>query len=143
MKRFAIIISLFCMLFACKKDQNPVPRSGDNFWIYNIKQDPEYTKLLAPFNALIYTGGYRQHGIIVYRIKLEEAVDDFVAYDRTCPYEASDCVMEWTLKDNYYCTCKCCKSKFNLLGGYMENGPAKYPLRKFNCEYIDGNLHIY
>jgi len=25
----------------------------------------------------------------------------------------------------------------------MEKGPAKYPLRKFNCDYIDDNIHIY
>lgn len=143
MRLFTIIISLLLVLFACKKDQNPVPRTGDNFWIYNINSDPEYTKLLAPFNALIYTGGYLKNGIIVYRVKMEEAVDDFVAYDRTCTYEANTCVMEWTQKDNYYCTCKCCKSRFNLTGGYMEKGPAKFSLRKFNCDYIDGSLHIY
>ena len=143
MKRFAIIIFLFLLLFACKKDQNPVPRSGDNFWIYNINQDPEYTKLLAPFNALVYTGGYRKNGIIVYRIKLEEAVDDFVAYDRTCPYESSTCVMVLGKGGLYNCTCKCCGSVFNLYGGYMENGKTKYPLRKYSCDYIEGSLHIY
>ena len=143
MKQFPLLLILLCIVFACKKDQNPVPCSGDNIWIDNINADPEYTTLLAPFNALVFTGGYLKNGIIIYRVKKEEAIDDFVAYDRTCPYEVSTCVMEWNIKDNFYCICKCCKSKFNLTGGYMENGPAKFSLRRFNCEYVNGSLHIY
>lgn len=132
------------MILGCKnKDQNPVPKVGVNIWLTDINQDPEYSKLLAPYNAIICNGGYLQNGIIVYRVKIEEAVDDFVAYDRTCTNEANSCVMIWTQKDNYYCTCKCCNSKFNLTGGYLEKGPAKFPLRKYSCEYIDGTIHIY
>jgi len=131
------------MLFACKKDQNPVPKVGVNFYIYNLNSDPEYSALLAPYNAITYTGGYLSNGIIIFRTKIEGTIDDFVAYDRTCTYEANSCVMVWTQKDNMNCSCKCCKSKFNLEGGYMINGPATYPLRKYNCEYIDGTIHVY
>ncbi len=134
-------MGIICL--TCSKDENPVPKTNANFWLYNINSDPEYTTLKAPYNALIVSGGYKKNGIIIYRLKTENAIDDFVAYDITCPYETNTCAMKWNIKDMFYCTCSCCGSKFNLNGGYMEKGPAKYPLRKFNCDYIDDNIHIY
>ena len=136
-------ISCIFLFFTWKKDENTIPKTGDNFYLYNIQADPEYTNLLAPFGKIVVTGGYKKNGIFVYRIKTEEAIDDFVAYDRTCPYEANECKMESTKGNSYTCTCKCCGSIFNIYGGYLEKGPSKFPLRKYNCEYIDGNIHIY
>ena len=141
--KIAFFLILAVTVVNCKKDQNPVPRSGDNIWIRDINSDPEYTKLLAPFNAVVLTGGYNRNGILLYRLKVEGTIDDFVAFDRTCTYEADSCATIWSIKTPYYCICKCCNSKFNIIGSYFETGPAKYPLRKYNCEYIDGSIHIY
>jgi len=134
---------LVLSLASCKKDENPVPETSDDFWIYNIESDPQYAKLTAPYNGIVVTGGYKSNGILVYRLKIDNEIDDFVAYDRTCPYEASTCKMTWTSNDCFYCTCTCCKSKYNLVGEYMENGPSEYPMKRYTCEFIDGNLHIY
>jgi Rieske Fe-S protein len=142
MQRAIAIILLFVISFACKKDQNPVPKAPDNFFL-NITSDPQLTSLLAPYNAVIVTGGYRKNGVIVFRTKMEGTIDDFVAYDRTCTYEVDTSKMLWTIKNPYFCTCSYCKSKFNLLGGYMENGPATYSLRKYNCDFVDGVIHVY
>jgi len=143
MKHFKIYLLFFAICIACTKDENPVPRVSVNIWKYDIASDPELTNLLAPFNGVVVTGGYKLNGIIIYRLKNEGAFDDFVAYDRTCPYESSTCVMVLGKGGLYNCTCKCCGSVFNLYGGYMENGKTKYPLRKYSCDYIEGSLHIY
>ena len=136
-------VVIMSILLACKKDQNPVPEVSVDLWFYNIESDSEFSKITAPFNAVVVTGGYKNNGIIIYRLKVDHESDDFVAYDRTCPYEVSSCKMIWKSSDGFYCTCECCKSKYNLVGEYMENGPAEYPLRKYKTEFIDGNLHIY
>jgi len=137
------IIFPVVFLLACVRDENPVPIVRESFWIYNIESDPEYTQLLVQNNSLYVTGGYLDNGIIIYRYKTEGTVDDFLAFDRTCPNEADTCIMKIDKNDFFKAVCSCCGSEFNIIGNYMEKGPAKYPLRRFKCDFIDGDLHIY
>lgn len=138
-----LVFSVLLLGAGCKKEQNPVPRVEEDLWFYNIEADAQFAKLTGPYNGVIVTGGYNNNGILIYRLKNENAEDDFVAYDRTCPYEVSNCKLLWKNSDPFYCECSCCKSKYNLIGEYMENGPAEHPPRKFKTEFINGNLHIY
>jgi len=143
LKKIITVAFIVCVATMCRKDQNPVPQVSVNFWINGIDSDPQYVALTAAFNAVTVTGGYKSNGILIYRLKVSNDIDDFVAYDKTCPYEVSTCVMNWSAKDQFYCTCGCCKSKYDLVDGYLVNGPAKFPPRKYSCDYSNGNLHIY
>jgi len=81
------------------------------------------------------TGGYR--GILVYRI----AVDEFVAYDRGCPYDPFDEHSRITM-DPSGITCSdtaVCGSKFSILDGGPIIGPATLPLKRYYT-YFDGNI---
>ncbi|OYT12405.1 MAG: hypothetical protein B6I18_00665 [Bacteroidetes bacterium 4572_112] len=80
------------------------------------------------------TGGYK--GILVYRI----AVDEFVAYDRACPFDPFEDNARITM-DNTGITCSdstSCGSQFGILDGSVIKGPSTIPLKRYYT-YYDGN----
>lgn len=80
------------------------------------------------------TGGYK--GILIYRI----AVDEFVAYDRACPYDPFEtCARIAMDPSGLTCSDSCCTSKFGILDGSVINGPATIPLKRYNTFY-DGSV---
>lgn len=140
---FRFLIITICLL-ACDKNDNPVPQVAVNKVIRNIEADAQYNSILTINNAVIIKNeGFNKNGILVYRQKKEGATDDFLAFDLTCTNEVGTCAMTWNASDAWYATCPCCNSRFNILGGYMESGAAKEPLRQYKCVFSDGNLYIY
>ncbi|MBQ4215490.1 MAG: Rieske 2Fe-2S domain-containing protein [Bacteroidales bacterium] len=144
---FGLII---CVLLtnSCKKHDNPVPVTSLTYTIYNIESDPRYESLRTPDGSAILEcgtlcAGYNCNGVIIYRQKTAGSVDDFRAFDRTCTHEANSCAMEIDKNWPFILKCPCCGSEFNVNGGYMEKGPAEYPLREFNCDFYNGDLRIY
>lgn len=139
-----IAISLILIIFWGCKDQNTtVPHSGDMFTLYNIAADPDYQNLINVNGHVYVTGGFNRNGILIYRVKYEEAIDDFVVYDRTCPYEITSCSIDMDEMYGFSASCECCGSKFNMVTGAIEQGPATHYLSRFRCDYIDGSLHVY
>lgn len=139
---------MFLSLSGCNKEDNPVPVTPIEVLIYNIESNPKYSNLQTAGNAVIIYKpseclGYKCNGVVLYRYKTEGAVDDFKAFDVTCTHEASTCAMEVDTVFSDLMTCPCCGSIFNLMGGYMEKGPAKFPLRQFNCDFYNGDVRIY
>ncbi|MCQ2959150.1 MAG: Rieske 2Fe-2S domain-containing protein [Bacteroidales bacterium] len=148
----SFLISFFFLVFAlfssCGKHDNPVPVTGINYKVLDIENNPRYENLRTiGGSAILETGvvctGFNCNGVAIYRQKNDGAVDDFKAYDRTCTYEANACAMEIDKNWPYVLVCPCCGSEFNMEGGYMEKGPAKYPLREFNCDFYNGDLRLY
>ncbi|MFO7869030.1 MAG: Rieske 2Fe-2S domain-containing protein [Bacteroidales bacterium] len=146
---FIIIYVLTCILSSCNKDHNPVPQTSlNNVLIYNIEDDPEYSDVRNLYGSVYYDrnnicDGYNCNGIIIFRAKIEDAHDDFKVFDRTCTHEAGNCALNIDSEYSEKLVCPCCGSVFNMIGEYMEKGPAKYPLQQFDCNYSDGNLRIY
>lgn len=146
MKSFFVFL-LFLSVVSCKKEHNPIPQTSANILIYSIDSDPQYSALRSPLQSVYVTTpqcvGFNCNGIVLFRVKVEGAYNDYRAFDRSCTYEGGDCVMEI---DPYFpdlLICPCCKSIFNMIGGYMQQGPAKFPLREFECSYMDGDLYIH
>lgn len=142
------IIILLSIISSCNKKDNPVPVTSISYSVYNIESNARYENLLVPDGAAyLETGsicvGYNCNGVVLYRLKTTGEIDDFKAYDRTCPYEANDCSMEIDENWSYILKCPKCGSEFNMNGGYMEKGPAEYPLREFNCDFYNGDLRLY
>lgn len=143
----AIVYVAIISLWACSKHDNPVPVTSVNYSILSIESDPRYSDIRTPGgSAVIESGsclGYNCNGIILYRVKVTGEIDDFRAFDRTCPHEVSDCAMEINSAFPYILVCPCCGSEFNLEGAFMEKGPAEYPLREINCDFYNGDLRLY
>ncbi len=133
-------------LFSCKKEQNPVPFTSVNIHIFNIESDPQYSALRSPLNSVYVSSsncvGYNCNGVVVFRAKVEGGHDDYKAFDRTCTHEADTCAMEIDSAFPDLLVCPCCGSVFSMIGGYMQQGPAKHPLREYNCDFYDGDLYI-
>jgi Rieske Fe-S protein len=141
---FIGIVVLLCLI-SCRKDENPVPVTSLTYKVLAIEGDARYSNLrTAGGSAILQTGnlcaGHNCNGVVVYRVKVSGECDDFRAFDRTCTFEASGSAMEIDESWPYILRCPTCGSEFNMEGGYMEKGPAKYPLREFDCDFYDGDL---
>lgn len=146
--RHFLSIALIIILVGCGKKDNPVPLTSINYVIYNVESDSRYSNLrVSGGSEYLKAGnicvGYNCNGVVLYRMKTTDETDDFRAYDRTCPYEANDCSMVIDEHWSYILRCPQCGSEFNMEGGFMEKGPAYYPLREFDCDFYNGDLRLY
>jgi nitrite reductase/ring-hydroxylating ferredoxin subunit len=99
--------------------------------------DPELNDLLIPGNSVNLTGGI--NGIILYRLNN----DEFLAWERTCPYVPTDNCKISIDESNVFCECPCCESKYNIMDGMAYDGPSRYSLKSYQT-YFDGlNIRIY
>lgn len=136
------IVIPMILLFACKKDN---PEDQIPYAYINIYIEPNST-LYLPLNVVggwaYLTAGSPSKGLIVYRT----GVDDFVAFERTCPYDPLDPCATGPVKVEHGGTTavdSCCMSRFILQDGSVFAGPSKYPLRSYRTQYNGTILHIY
>ena len=93
-----------------------------------------YIELNTIGGYVYLTGGYK--GILVYRI----AIDEFVAYDRACPFDPFEQTAR-IIMDPSGITCSdstSCDSQFGILDGSVIRGPSTLPLKRYYT-YYDGN----
>lgn len=137
--RFFSVIILFSIafLFSCKKEteENPVPNKYVNFTLY--LNDPEFQDLKIPGNYIFVHQGTNE--IVIYRLSM----DDFVAYDRVCTYEADPNCLVYADSSGATLECSCCKSKFLLIDGTVNSGLARHSLRQYYVTYDGGDyIHV-
>jgi nitrite reductase/ring-hydroxylating ferredoxin subunit len=94
---------------------------------------------LSTIGGYVYiTGGYK--GLVVYRV----SPDDFVAYDRACPFDPTEACARITMDPSgITLTDSCCGSNFSILDGSIIKGPATQPLKRYNTQYDGQILHIW
>ena len=146
---FILSIVLVLFAFSCdKKNNNNTNNNGSNqvnavVNIYIYKNTPEFFSLQVPGGWMYKQGG--NSGIIIYRVAQNENDNDFVAYERNCPFEATtnlNAVVR-VRSDNVTAEDTLCGSRFYLTNGGIVNGPSANPLRNYSVTY-DGNvLHIF
>lgn len=145
---FAVIIILF--LLGCDKD------NGSNIPLapIDITINPNSTF----YQELNIVGGWvyldendgvvdPSRGIIVYRM----SIDEFLAYERTPPYQADSCcnasktLCTKLIVDNYFpfIMDTCTLSKYSILDGSPVSGPSKSPLGRYFAEYNGQLLYIH
>jgi len=135
-----LLYSSFIGLFvACKSDsQNTVPYAYVNISI--DMQDPEFINLQNVGGTEMITGGYNNNGIVVYR----SGIDEFKAYDRTCPFNVDDdCQVKTDSTSQILVVCSCCGSKYELVYGSVVKTPAKIPLKEYRTSFNGDYLRIY
>lgn len=135
---FPLVLTFVLVVGSCDK-QTPhetIPNVAVD--IYIDINSTLYVQLNTIGGWLYLTGGYK--GILVYRV----SEDEFVAYDRTCPYDpyVTDSRLEMDM-GNLIVVDTVCKSKFVILDGSIIEGPATVPLKRYRTTF-DGNiLHIF
>jgi len=143
-KTLAIILFISSVFYpSCNKQevQNPVPNISFNVTINTTF--PLYEPLLHPLGGIVfYNSGAGSKGIAILRV----SNDEFVIYDRHCPYKVQDgCVVEED-EDNTggLIDLGCCKSKFNMInGGFPSEGPAVNGLKPYKYTFNGTILRVY
>jgi Rieske Fe-S protein len=106
-----------------------------NFTIY--PNDITYADLLYPGGYMYFTGGV--NGIVIYRVDY----NNFVAYDRACPYDWEDNdSWLWVADDGLTLIDSACGSRYNILNGDPIDGPATLPLRYYKTIYDGMRLRV-
>src|ERR1019366_3984455 len=133
---FVIIISVA----GCKKNNNNSNSSGVPLVAVNISlyiNNPSYLNLNA-VGGWVYVPNIGVRGLLVYRA----SSTDFKAYDRNCTYKSTSaypCATVSVDATKITAVDSCCKSKFSIVDGSVENGPATFPLKAYNTTF-DGNV---
>jgi nitrite reductase/ring-hydroxylating ferredoxin subunit len=137
-------------MISCKKSKyDVVPNVYVDFTI--DLSDPEFFVLNAGTNSVIVTAatnnwglrsaGYDNNGIIVYR----SAMDEFYAYDRTCPYDYA--VNSLSIKVNVdflNAICPKCSTNYSLeIGGTPVSGIGKYPLKNYKTNFSGQFIRVW
>lgn len=134
---FFIATAFILFSDSCRKKEELVPNVSVNFTIF--LSDPEFSTLQTIGNNVFVTGGVA--GIIIYRFSQTE----FVALDRCCAYQPSKrCAVLPDTANTLFLKCPCCGSKFSILDGSVQAGPAERPLTQYSAVY-DGSsnsVHI-
>lgn len=129
------IVFLFTILFFpdCKKEHQYVPNVYVNLTIY--VNDPQNIVLSTVGGWKYYDGGNR--GVVVYR----KGINEFVAFDRTCPYKPDESAskVDVDTTNNIILKDYSCSSQFLLSDGSTISGQAVIPLRAFKCIF-DGTV---
>lgn len=135
--KYLLLFFLLPLLVSCKKNNpNPVPDVYVNLYL-NITSTI-YLELSSVGGFVNITGGYR--GIVVYRV----SSDEFVAFDRACPYD-------WQSDNGYVTvdtsgltlTCAACGSQYLILDGSNVKGPSAIMLKQYRNDFDGNNLHLY
>jgi nitrite reductase/ring-hydroxylating ferredoxin subunit len=143
---FFIITALAISLGSCNKKNDVIPDSYVNFTL--DLNDPEFVNL-SGFGGSVAVGyttnnwgsaaaGYDGNGIIICY-----GVEEFYAYDRTCPHDYK--VNSLSVKVNIdpgnstIAVCPKCGTKYGLtVGGTPASGVGRYPLKNYKTR-LTGN----
>lgn len=124
------------LLFSCKKDQQYVPAAYVNLTVY--VNDPQNLALTTVGGWMYFSGGYK--GLIIYR----KGQNEFVAYDRCCPYlpEESSSIVSVDTANNVLVEDHSCSSQFLLSDGSTVGGPAVVPLKMYRTVFNGTELLV-
>jgi hypothetical protein len=149
---FLLTVIITISLTSCKKSKyDVVPDVYVDFYL--DLNDIIFKDLAAISNYVILTSqtqssgilgrsvGYANNGIIVYRSTL----DEFNAYDRTCPYDfVTNAVSVKVNVDGFNAVCPQCSTKYALYGmGTPTSGPGRYPLKNYKTNFDGQFIHIW
>ncbi|MFN8239149.1 MAG: hypothetical protein U0X39_00110 [Bacteroidales bacterium] len=147
---FTIIVLTGILVTSCGKNKNDVvPDVYVDFYI--DLSDPEFFELNAigvadsidaRTNNLGYrAAGYNGNGIIIYRAML----DQFVAYDRTCPHDYAVNGKSVKVKiDGIFAVCPDCGTTYALpSGGTPYSGIGRYPLKNYRTSFDGQFVHVW
>lgn len=136
---FIISFALVAMLISCERNNNDVVPDTYVSFVMDVSGDILFSDLNAIGNSVIVTyrtnnwgyrsAGYDSNGIIIYRANL----DQFYAYDRTCPYDYVTNGKSLKVNiDFIQAICPICSTAYSLpTGGIPVSGPGKYPLKNY------------
>ncbi len=129
---FALAIFTF---LKCSKNENNVPLTRVDISV-NINQ-PAYFNLTAIGGWEYLQGG--SMGLLVYRY----SQDEIRAFDRHSTYRPEDRCRVEVDSSNLFAVDPCSGSRFLIIDGSVERGPAGAPLQQYQTNFNGNILQIY
>jgi nitrite reductase/ring-hydroxylating ferredoxin subunit len=147
---FLIPILVMVSLISCKKSKyDVIPYTPVDFWIDLNFADFSILTAGPSFKVItsetidwgIRLAGWDNNGITVYR----SAMDEFHAYDRTCPHDYAVNGLSIKIKEDFMsATCPQCGTVYSLeIGGTPISGIGKYPLKNYRTSFYENRVHVY
>jgi nitrite reductase/ring-hydroxylating ferredoxin subunit len=140
---FLITLAIVITLDSCNKKNDVIPDTYVNFTL-NLN-DPEFINLSAFGGSVavdsrtnnwgMAAAGYNGNGIIICF-----GVEEFYAYDRTCPwdYVTNNLSVKVNIDsgNSTIAVCPKCGTKYGLtVGGTPASGVGRYPLKNYRTSY--------
>lgn len=139
-KYFLFFILIALPFIACndKDGYADIPYAYINIYIY--PNSTQYNELNTVSGWVYLRGNSPSRGIIVYRL----SQDEFMAYERTCPYDPKeeDAIVAVESSSSTAID-SLCGSRYILTDGSPFSGPARLPLKQYHTYYNGETLHIY
>ena len=144
MKRLSIICCILILTFSCGIERNPIPDapvylnldlSNKDKELRVIPSYKEYTARDINF-AIGERAGFG--GVLV----VHNMLDEYKAFDRTCPYEINAGITVEVDNEVLYAVCPKCGTTYEIgIGAGIPNGQSKHGLRQYNVT-LNGNRLI-
>jgi hypothetical protein len=148
---FFISLAFLLLPASCENNKNDVIPDVYVDFTMNISRDVLFRDLTSIGSSVIVnyltnnwgyiSAGYDSSGIIVYRSNL----DEFNAYDRTCPYDYV--VKNKTVRVNVdfmQAICPVCSTYYELSSyGSPSAGPGRYPLKNYKTSFFDPYVRVW
>jgi len=123
-----LVVLLISSFDRCKKDSSTIPNVYVDFYVYLTQ--PANINLNAVGGWIYYTGGVK--GVIVYR----KGSNEFVAYERSCPYDPNAANARIEVDSSNIITIdRNCGSQFNMLDNSILHGPATRSMKTYYADY--------
>jgi hypothetical protein len=133
---------------SCEEErQHPVPDVYVNF-VINLSSDPEFLFLRTQGASAIITSstigalslGYLNNGIIIYNA----GDGEFMAFDRTCPYDLPESFVVETETYSGMATCPNCGSIFVFpsMGAPTTDSPSNWALKQYAVMYNPNTFEL-
>lgn len=149
-KIFSILIVTLLVTSSCNKKNDVIPDVVVDFYL--DLDDPRFISLNAIGGSITvnsstnnehYASGFSGSGIIVTR-----GVDEFFAYDRTCPhdYALDGAVVKVEIDNTVFAKAVCpkCKSTFELISfGTPSSGVSRYPLKNYRTSFAGRYIRVW
>ena len=149
---FSLVFLLLATLSSCKKSRNEV--IPDIYVDFTIDlNDPEFV-ILNTFGENVYVNentnnfgsraaGFARNGIIVH-----SGVDEFFAYDRTCPHDYAEngtiVKVKIDPENPLSAICSVCGTQYALpVNGTPADGPGRYPLKNYRTSFDGRWLRVW
>jgi hypothetical protein len=150
-KYFFISLAFLLLPASCENNKNDVIPNVYVDFTMDITYDILFRDLTSMGNSVIVnyltnnwgyrSVGYDSSGIIVYRADL----DQFYAYDRTCPYDyvVKNKIVRINV-DFIHAICPVCSTYYELSSyGSPSSGPGRYPLKNYKTSFDGQKVHVW
>ena len=144
---FSFLLLLAVFSLSCNRENDVIPDVMVDFTI--DLTNPAFNSITSFGGAVVisnsspvagtWRGGYDSNGIIVFA-----GVDEYYAYDRTCPHDytenATSVKVNLDPSSSLFAICPVCESKYALSAyGTPASGKSRYPLKNYRTSY-DGRF---